>query len=174
MQTERLYEILILTVPEITQDEAKSIEKHIDDVVQRDNGSVVSFDRWGKYKLCYPVKKQGYGVYYLARFKTPKASSTPEQVTNLMAIRFDSLVMRSVVTALSIDSSSEYQRPRSLEEIPAEEAGGSRDFRRGDRFGGRRSGGMDRRGRFEGPARPVEVEDENSVDAEDVDTEVAE
>ena len=60
----------MLTVPEITADETKSIEQQFDRVVADKKGTMVSFERWGKYRLAYPVKKNDYGVYFLARFET--------------------------------------------------------------------------------------------------------
>ena len=48
------YEILMLAVPEITQDEITGIQRHIDDAAKKSKGALISFERWGKYKLCYP------------------------------------------------------------------------------------------------------------------------
>ena len=57
----RRYEVLLLTVPEITLDESKNLEKQLNNLIQNNKGSFVSFERWGKYKLVYPVKKNDYG-----------------------------------------------------------------------------------------------------------------
>ena len=35
-------------------------------------GKVVSFDRWGKYRLAYPVQKNDYGIYMLVRYELPR------------------------------------------------------------------------------------------------------
>lgn len=142
MQAERRYEVLMLTVPEITQDEAKNLEKNFADLIAKENGSLISFERWGKYRLPYPVKKNAYGVYFLARFSTANTDTAAEAVKTMFAIRFDSLVMRHVITLLDSKASLEYQRPRSLEEAPPEEAGGmfKSSYRR-DRFAGPRGGG---------------------------------
>ena len=62
------YEILMLTIPEVTEDEIKGIDPQILGILRVAKGSLVSFERWGKYRLCYPVKKNEYGVYFLVRF----------------------------------------------------------------------------------------------------------
>lgn len=51
------YEALMLTVPEITADEAKSIEQQFDRLVADKKGSIISFEKWGKFRLAYPVKR---------------------------------------------------------------------------------------------------------------------
>jgi len=53
METVR-YESLLLVVPEITNDESAEIEKLIDKKIQSFKGTLISYDRWGKYLLSYP------------------------------------------------------------------------------------------------------------------------
>lgn len=116
------YEALMLTVPEITADETKSIEQEFDRLVADKKGSMVSFERWGKYRLAYPIKKNDYGVYFLARFETAQ----PELVDNvktLLDVKMHEVVMRSMISALDPHESLAYQRPQSLEEAPAREVG---------------------------------------------------
>ena len=63
------YEVLFLTVPEITKDESEGIKSHFLKVVRSHKGMLLSFERWGKYHLAYPVHNNEYGVYFLARFE---------------------------------------------------------------------------------------------------------
>lgn len=109
------YEVLILTVPEVTQDEIKQLETELDKLVAADKGSVISFERWGKYKLTYPIRHNDYGVYFLIRFESPEALT--KKVDELFKIKLNNFVVRHVVTALEGES-LEYQRPKSLEEAP--------------------------------------------------------
>ncbi len=115
----RRYEALMLTVPEITQDEAKSLETSIEGAVKTAQGSVVSFERWGKYRLCYPINKNDYGIYFLARFEVPAEGQVNEELKSLFSIKFHELVVRNTVTRLDILDPLDYQRPKSLEESPA-------------------------------------------------------
>ncbi|HRN78243.1 MAG TPA: 30S ribosomal protein S6 [Candidatus Dependentiae bacterium] len=120
------YEVLMLAVPEITQDETKSIEKQIDSVVRQSNGSLISFERWGKYKLSYPVDRNDYGIYFLARFETDKAETALNEISSLFKIRLNNIVMRNMLTKLEPNQSLAYQRPKSLEDAP--ETTNSRGF----------------------------------------------
>lgn len=114
------YEILILGAPEITTDEERAIEAQLTEMIQNHKGTVLSFERWGKFKLYYPVRKNEYGVYYLMRFQATADRALLDEIRSLFVIRFDVPVMRHLVTSLGADASLEYQRPRSLEEAPQE------------------------------------------------------
>lgn len=132
------YETLILAVPEITNDESNEIEKAFDKKVRELGGSIVSYDRWGKFQVAYPIRRNDYGVYYLARFEIPqdKAGQMLHGVDELFAIRFHDVVMRHMNSMLAADASPNYKRPLSLEETPREG-----DFLKGGRMGyGHRSG----------------------------------
>lgn len=112
------YEILILTIPEITKDEASTLEFQIEKIVNKAKGSIISFERWGKYKLSYPVKKNDYGVYFLVRFELEDTSTLIKDLNMLFAVKFSDLVARSVVIRLEKNQSLEYQKPPSLEDSP--------------------------------------------------------
>lgn len=114
----RRYETLMLTVPEITQDEMKKLEKEFDRVVSEAKGTTLSFERWGKYRLAYPVQKNDYGVYFLARYEAPEGSGIQDELKSLFAIKVNNFVMRQVSTLLDEKAPLAYQRPKSLEESP--------------------------------------------------------
>ncbi len=114
------YEILMLAVPEITQDEAKQLEDRLEKLIEQYKGAVISFERWGKYRLAYPVKKNDYGIYFLLRFEI---STDPNPLLNelktIFAVKLNDIVMRYVTTKLDPEASLAYQRPQSLEDTPA-------------------------------------------------------
>lgn len=112
------YEILMLAVPEVTQDEITGIQRHIDDAIKKSKGALISFERWGKYKLCYPVKKNSYGVYLLTRFELPEESTVLNDLKSLFTIKLHNVVMRHLTSKLDPHQSLEYHRPKSLEETP--------------------------------------------------------
>lgn len=120
--TNSRYEALMLTVPEITADEAKSIEQQFDRLVADKKGAMISFEKWGKYRLAYPVKKNEYGIYFLARFESAQPEVV-EEVKTLLEVKMHELIMRSMMTRLGVNQSLVYQRPQSLEETPAREVG---------------------------------------------------
>lgn len=111
------YEVLILTVPEITADESKNIETQFDRVIKEAKGTVISFEKWGKYKLAYPIRRNDYGIYFLARFEVEHAQV--ESVKSLLALKFYELIMRHMILQLDPKQSLEYQKPPSLEDAPS-------------------------------------------------------
>lgn len=118
------YEILMLTIPEVTEDEIKGIESQVQGILRVAKGTLVSFERWGKYRLAYPVKKNEYGVYFLLRFELPgESEETLNEIKALINVKFYDIIMRSMVTVLDSKQSLVYQRPTSLEEAPRRESG---------------------------------------------------
>lgn len=122
MATLRKYEALMLTVPEITGDEAKNIETTLDKAIKAGSGSIISFERWGKYKLAHDVNKNEYGVFFLTRFEAPERSTLISDLKMLFKVKFNNIVMRDMISVLDPKQPLTYQRPRSLEEAPAREA----------------------------------------------------
>ncbi len=114
------YETLFVTVPEITSDEAGRLEKTLGKAVADSKGAVISFDRWGKYHLAYPIRKYDYGVYYLMRFEVDDARKNEvlESLKKLYGVGLNDLIMRNVLVRMHPEGSLEYQRPDSLEEAP--------------------------------------------------------
>lgn len=114
------YETLYLAVPELTADEASAIENALEKTVQEHQGKLLSHDRWGKYRLAYPIRNNEYGIYFLARYEVPqdKNFDLNESLKNLFQVRQTELVMRNVVVKLDSAASLEYTRPESLEEVP--------------------------------------------------------
>ena len=113
------YELLMLTVPEITEDEAKSLETNIDKLLKEAKGTIISFEKWGKYRLAYPVRKNEYGVYFLARFEVDEPHPILDDIKSLFIVKLNEIVMRPMISALDPKESLAYHRPPSLEETPA-------------------------------------------------------
>lgn len=112
------YEILILTIPEITKDEELAIEKGIEKLLNENKGSMISFERWGKYQLAYPVRSNDYGVYFLTRFEIDATGDVLKEIRNIFYIKFSEFVSRHVITRLADGQSLEYKKPQSLEDAP--------------------------------------------------------
>jgi len=107
------YEALVLTVPEITNDELKQMESQLDRLVTDAEGATLSFERWGKFKLTYPVRGNEYGVYCLMRFEAP--GSLVKDMRDFFAVKLHNIAMRHLIACVNVDSLV-YQRPKSLEE----------------------------------------------------------
>lgn len=123
------YEALLLTIPEITGDESKSIELQLDKVIKAGKGTTESFERWGKYKLAYDIKKNEYGVYFLMRFEVPKGTTLIHDIKTYISVKLSNVIMRDMISYLDPKLPSTYQRPRSLEEAPTREEGFVKDGR---------------------------------------------
>ena len=114
------YEILFLATPEITKDESEGIKSHFSKIIKSEKGNMLSFERWGKYRLAYPVQKNEYGVYFLTRFEVEgdKKNSLIASLKEAFVFKFNTLVMKSHFERLSSTGSLEYKRPESLEDNP--------------------------------------------------------
>lgn len=113
------YEILLLAVPHITQEEEKNLEKGLDTLVRQVKGSIISVDRWGKCRLAYSIQKNDYGIYILVRFEVEKVEQELlAEIKQMLAVKYNELVMRHVVVRLTPDQKLEYKRPLSVEEAP--------------------------------------------------------
>src|SRR5204862_5194368 len=123
----RQYEALLLTVPEITGDEIKNLETQFDKTIKSGTGSIISFERWGKYKLAYEINKNDYGVFFLTRFELPTGTKAIEDMKHLLKVKFHNVVMRNMISVLDPKHPLHYQRPRSLEEATFREAEFSKD-----------------------------------------------
>lgn len=160
------YEVLVLTVPEVTKDELKQMENQLDRLIADEKGSTISFERWGKFRLTYPIRRNEYGVYCLMRFEGP--GSLVKSIRDFFAVQLHDIAMRHVVTRLDSDTLA-YQRPKSLEESSV-----SRDvntFLKENQMGGL----MTSREEKEAPEVVEQVVEDNSDETEaDIDTEDSE
>lgn len=112
------YEILMLATPAITQDEAGAIEKNLEGMIKKAKGEVISFERWGKCRLSYPVRHNDYGVYFLTRFEVEKNAQLFEEIKTAFAVKHNEIVMRHVLVKLDEEQSLEYRRPQTVEDAP--------------------------------------------------------
>lgn len=114
------YEILFLATPEITKDESEGIKSHFLKVIKGQDGDMLSFERWGKYRLAYPVQKNEYGVYFLTRFEVEgdKKNQLLADLKQAFVFKYNTIVMKSHFERLEADGSLEYKRPESLEDNP--------------------------------------------------------
>jgi len=114
------YETLFLTVPEITQDESTAIESQFQKLIKDHSGMLISFERWGKMQLAYPIRHNDYGTYFLVRFEGSANTVGPllEAIKVLFSVKLNDTVMRHLTSRLDEKSSLVYVRPESLEEIP--------------------------------------------------------
>jgi small subunit ribosomal protein S6 len=111
------YETLMLVSTDVTDDELTLIEKNFDLISSNAKGKVSRFDKWGKYRLAYPVNKSAYGVYVLVRFELPKetAPKALPEIETLLKIKCSEIVWRHVTTALRADAPQTYHKPEPVD-----------------------------------------------------------
>ena len=111
------YETLMLARTEITDDELNTIENFFDKVCSDSEGKLTAFDKWGKYQLAYPVKKNSYGVYVLARYELPEKAVTQtfKNVETFLKIKCQETVLRNVTIKLAPEATIAYQKPEPLD-----------------------------------------------------------
>jgi ribosomal protein S6 len=114
------YEVLFLTVPTLTSDQAEMIETQCASLIKENKAFLISFERWGKYRLAYPVNQNEYGVYFLVRFEIDAAHKQAllNALHTFFAVKYNELVMRHLVNLLGENGTLEYRRPESLDTIP--------------------------------------------------------
>ncbi|MGE4168863.1 MAG: 30S ribosomal protein S6 [Candidatus Babeliales bacterium] len=116
------YETLILATPEITKDESSALETQYERAVKDNKGALVSFERWGKYRLAYPIRNNDYGVYFLSRFQAEGAdvNAIMKELDSLFKLKLPHVVMRFMNSNLGSKTFT-YQKPESLEDIPTQD-----------------------------------------------------
>ncbi len=111
------YETLILTSPEITEDEVGQLERHFYNHLSDNNGNVSAFDKWGKLRLAYPVKKNDYGSYILVRYEASEdyTNAFLKELDTFFKIKCNDFVMRHVTIKLRKDAPIAYLKPESID-----------------------------------------------------------
>src|SRR4051812_15979224 len=111
------YETLMLATTQITHDELTFLEREFEKIAIQTKGNLKSFDRWGKYRLAYPIKKNDYGIYILARYEVPQEalSLVTEQITTFFRIKCNDIVIRYVNVRLVPGTSSVYAKPEAVD-----------------------------------------------------------
>jgi len=111
------YETLILARTEITNDELDQIEQQFQKLSTQVKGSLSSFDKWGKFRLAYPVNKADYGVYVLARYELPEGNVefVQKELNLFFKIKCNEFVMRHVTVKLAPNAPVNYLKPESVE-----------------------------------------------------------
>ncbi len=127
------YETLLLVVPGITGDESNLLERNFEKLLQESKGTVVSFEKWGKCRLAYPVRHNEYGVYFLVRFELDPASDFFKTVDTMFTIKYSDVIMRS--STVKIEKGKRYGdfRPDTVEEMPTRDVN---DFLRDNKMQG--------------------------------------
>ena len=113
---QRHYETLMLRSSHTTDDEIAGLEKALRSELKSSKGTVGTFDKWGKYRLAYPVRKQEYGMYLLARYTVDSESPFFKSFEHHLRVKCNEFVMRHVNVALTDEQfNADYIKPEPLD-----------------------------------------------------------
>jgi len=114
------YETLMLLPATATQTDIAAIEKQLKTLTK---SAVGAFDKWGRYKLAYPINKQEYGIYLLARYEVTEVQAFFQKFEHFLKVKCVETVMRHVHVSLTPEQYAEaYIKPEAME-------GNTRDYR---------------------------------------------
>lgn len=111
------YETLLLIRTEVTDNDVSMIEKQLDKLVSETQGKLNSFDKWGKYRLAFPVKKNTHGVFILARYDIPETTATNVllEFDRFVKIKCNETVLRHVNIRLAENAPTTYNKPDPID-----------------------------------------------------------
>jgi small subunit ribosomal protein S6 len=92
------YELMLIVNPNADEDRQKEIVDRFRANVEKDGGTIVGVDDWGKRKLAYEIKKESEGVYTVITFTTtPQALAESERVLSITdeVLRFGTKRLKS-------------------------------------------------------------------------------
>jgi small subunit ribosomal protein S6 len=78
------YELVLIVDPEIGEENSKKILESTEKLVASLEGKVKKTTIWGKQELAYPVKKRGFGVYFLLVLTLP--ASAPSEISKKLKL----------------------------------------------------------------------------------------
>ena len=113
------YETLLLLNTKATEDEISMIERQFDQILSTHEGKMLSFDKWGKYKLAFPVKNSTYGFYILVRYEAEanQVPSLTQELNTFMKIKCNEIIMRFSNVVIPANAPLTYNKPESIDAI---------------------------------------------------------
>jgi len=110
------YETLMLLPVSATTSDIALIEKQFKALTKAAEGTVSTFDKWGRYRLAYPIAKQEYGVYILARYEIAEVQTFFQKLETFLKVKCVEIVLRYVHVNLTAAQYAEpYIKPEAME-----------------------------------------------------------
>ncbi len=66
----RAYEVMIIVDPEVDDAGVKQVVARVGELVQAEQGQVVSLDNWGRRRFTHPIKRKHEGTYLIFEIVT--------------------------------------------------------------------------------------------------------
>ena len=95
----RTYEVMYIATPEASDDTIVKLNDAIVKLIEKEGGSVVKTDDWGRRKLAYPIKKKTEGYYVLF-----EVEGSGQEIAELeRRMRVNDLIMRYITVRVDED-----------------------------------------------------------------------
>jgi len=89
----RRYEGMFLVEPSLAAKHWDRVETELRRILEKNNATVESFQKWGERKLAYPIERQKRGTYVLVYYW-----ATGEQMNAIQTdIRLSEIILRSLI-----------------------------------------------------------------------------
>lgn len=86
----RRYEQVYILRPSLSEDEINAVIDNTNEVIRKEQGTIIYLDKWGMRKLAYPIKKELQGFYVFCDF-----AGTPAAVAEIeRKFRIDDAVLK--------------------------------------------------------------------------------
>jgi len=90
----KAYEAMFIFKSDLKKEALLKVSTQVQEIIERENGSIEKKDEWGKKSLAYPIKKYKEGIYYLINFHID-----PEAITKLKrAFILNESILRTLIT----------------------------------------------------------------------------
>jgi small subunit ribosomal protein S6 len=94
------YEAMVIVRADISDDDRKAAFQQVNDAIAKQKGEISQSGVWSeRRKLCFPIKKQPEGVYYLVQFSAPSAAV--RELENIY--RLNEQLLRVLITRVDKD-----------------------------------------------------------------------
>ncbi len=95
----RTYEVMYIATPETADDAIVKLNEAITQLVEKEGGSVVKIDDWGRRRLAYPIKKKTDGYYVLFEIE-----GSGQEIAELeRRMRVNDVIMRYITVRVDED-----------------------------------------------------------------------
>jgi small subunit ribosomal protein S6 len=106
----RTYETVFILDPDLSEEDTEKATKRIQTVIEGQKGKVVLWDRWGKRKLAYRVKKKVKGNYIrVVYYGEPKVVAIIERNLKIMedVLKFLTIILADKEIDITIEEKKE-------------------------------------------------------------------
>jgi len=102
-QKNKRYETTVIINPTLEEHQIEGIIKNVEEMITKNNGSIVTTERWGRKRLTYPIDKRNNGYYAHIDFESDTNIITDlernfeydENIMRYLTIRLDSKMIEA-------------------------------------------------------------------------------